>query len=296
MKNEITLRVVKRKPLAFCGRMLEVGTIYGWDAKGEFYCKNYNIIDMNASGKFPILEIMRYNSHMDKFCRREEGNITTDAIVDFHAQNESLCIIPNTAIARGWNPCLKGKKIDMKINPYNDVRFHDRRMPAGAIFGHDGISAFYVKDFDNIKFNRNGYPIMRVYRAYDDNGFRVKNACRWAQPEFEASSMTQAVYKMYMANKKLCVIDYGDEAAEVASKIELRLGWEEPVHYGRFHRGAENGISPKHHTEIKYVMNSKRTLEDISREQGGNLNEKLPAKERKSVFEKGYLDEYWESH
>lgn len=292
-KIEITLRVVKNKPLNFCGRMLEVGTIYGWDARSEFYCNNYRVLDVTVRDNYPILEMHRYNAHTDRFTFSEEGNRTTEKICDFYAEHEEACAIPDTPIARGWNPMLKGKRIDMKINPSTDTVFHDRRLPAGVIFGHDGKSAFFVKSFNNVKF-RNGYPILWVYRAYDDDGRRVKNQSKWAkEPVRECSPISQAIYKMYMANRDICVVKYWDSAYEMAAHQELRQGWEEPLQSLGYRM--KNRMNPVKSTRIEIVVNEARTLEDMSRKQGGNLWEQRYRPDVPhgfSVYDADYVDTY----
>ena len=98
---------------------------------------------------------------------------------------------------------------------------------------------------------------------------------------------------MYMANRDICVLKYWDSAHEVAAHQELRQGWEEPLQSLGYRM--KNRMNPVKSTRIEIIVNEARTLEDMSRKQGGNLWEQRYRPDVPhgfSVYDADYVDTY----
>lgn len=265
----IELNIITRPEMDLCGRVLPKGVIYGEDSNGVFFCRDYRIIRMTKNNR-PIMTVYRLNSKGD-FYMGEEANETTEAILDLYMAHEEACNIPDTYVGRGWNPKAKGRKISVHIakkikTPFYGCDEH-RLMPKGAVYGHDGFTGkdgtkgfFYCVDFDNVKFNRRGYPVLWVWRpVMNDNKYRME----WTKQK-EASCVTQAIFKLWLKEQEKCRLDYGDEVAELAKQqFKARPGWNDGIPWKGM-RVMPNQEEPK--TCFTYVIGTK-TLEQRAAEQ-----------------------------
>ena len=272
MKNAITMpKIIMRAEMNFYGTVLPKGVIYGEDADGPYYCREYKMFGLSKSGR-PIMQLNRLNKRTGLFEGSTEARATCDEILDLFFAREKDCIIPDSWVARGWNPARPAKKLDnaniaKEINtPFTGCDEH-KKLPKGAVYGHDGNDGttaaklwgyFYCVDFDNIKFDKWGYPILWVWRpVYTDANYRMT----WKKG-VEHGPVTQAIFKLWL--KDGIAVDYGDTIKELAERqFRTRPGWNDGVQW-KGTRVMPNQMNRKKGTRLAYTCNKNRTLEDVA--------------------------------
>lgn len=154
--------------------------------------------------------------------------------------------------------------IKMKIVQRYDFRYYDKPLPKGAIYGQDENGLFACYNWQNLGSPKN--PCLKIWRPDPSNSRKnwIKWGCRREKGETAAK-----ILSYYQNHRSKCLIDYGDQAHEVASKQDLRPDcWGGEVHY----KGAKPYIQAKTpSTSLCYVIDETRTLDDIAKEQKGRL-------------------------
>lgn len=107
--------------------------------------------------------------------------------------------------------------IKMKIVQRYDFRYYDKPLPKGAIYGQDENGLFACYNWQNLGSPKN--PCLKIWRPDPSNSRKnwIKWGCRREKGETAAK-----ILSYYQNHRSKCLIDYGDQAHEVASKQDLR--------------------------------------------------------------------------
>lgn len=250
-----------------CGKLIPKGAIYGQDTKGYFVCLDYKILSMKED--LPVLKIYRFDASYN--CRiKTEASSTTDAILDFFMDNEAACTISSRDmyLMKGWNPKGHGFRIEeIHIVSRDNFRWHDKYMPIGTIYGYDGndyFSCLINESMHEIKFAKNGYPIIKIARPRKDGTYCV----RWDY-KMEANPVTDAIFRYYLSNKERCKVDNEQCYREMRERKKVRSNWNISKECNANMFILPNQINPRKKVTIAITVNKNRTLDDIAKSQKG---------------------------
>lgn len=157
-----------------------------------------------------------------------------------------------------------GKKyayeIELAVNRKVGRNYHYKTLPSGAIYGNDRYGLFVCYNYKS-HGRQGGFPVLEIFRPISET--------RW-KSALEANQTTKVILA-YRKEKNLKV-SWGNQthqAHEIAKKQELRAD----VFGGEVHYCGRKPYSPPKtpSTSLCYIVPSKRTLEDIAKEQKGQL-------------------------
>lgn len=151
-------------------------------------------------------------------------------------------------------------EIELAANRKVGRKYYYKTLPSGAIYGADRFGLFVCYNY-RVHGSRGGYPVLEIFRPISET--------RWKSAP-EASPTTRAI--LAYRKEKCLKVSWGNQerqAHEVAKKQELRAD----VFGGEVHYCGRKPYSPPKTptTSLCYIVPGKRTLEDIAREQKGQL-------------------------
>lgn len=284
MDNRFFMAVTSCDGENFHGMEIPKGAIYGVDKNGIYICTDYRIKGISKTQR-PALAVYRYNSQFDCWYKKIEANTTTEMIIDYYFEHEAECEIDENFALDPQRPREHQYHIEMLAIAKDFKTEHDGyKLPKGAMYGIDEKGAFICLNYRLQTRSRNGrgsgyingYPCLTIMRPQKNtsvysNPFYEKQSDHyyWSR-SVEHNNTTLAIMNMYETHIDECEIIYARDLHQVAKQIDLRLGYEEPVHYTTLH-----GRSNMHPNSAKgntwCIISRQTTLEDMAQRQKGKI-------------------------